>query len=71
MDQNIFSQSDCMIFEVAMVKNGCGHSGLSTLTLAVSKEQMWFFLCWYKFRKANKLIQQFCSGSGLLNFILF
>ena len=40
MDQNIFSQSDCMIFEVAMVKNGCGHSGLSTLTLAVSKEQM-------------------------------
>ena len=37
-------------FGVGMVKNGCGHSGLRTLKLAVSQEEIngvnWFLLCW-------------------------
>ena len=35
---------------VGMVKNGCGHSGLRTLKLAVSQEGIngvsWFLVCW-------------------------
>ena len=35
---------------MGMVKNGCGHSGLRTLKLAVSQERInrvsWFLVCW-------------------------
>ena len=35
---------------VGMVKNGCGHSGLTTLKLALSQEGIdgvsWFLVCW-------------------------
>ena len=35
---------------VGIVKNGCGHSGLRTLKLAVSQEWIngvsWFLVCW-------------------------
>ena len=35
---------------VGMVKNGCGHSGLRRLKLAVSQEGIngvsWFLVCW-------------------------
>ena len=35
---------------VGVVKNGCGHSGLRTLKLAVSQEGIngvsWFLVCW-------------------------
>ena len=35
---------------VGVIKNGCGHSGLRTLKLAVSQEGIngvsWFLVCW-------------------------
>ena len=46
-----------IFFWVDMVKCGCGHSGHGTLILTVSQKWTdgvnWFFVCWYKFRKAK------------------
>ena len=43
--------------ELGMIKNGLGHSGYSTLNLAVSQEGIsvinWLFAWWYKFIKAK------------------
>ena len=42
----------CRFIEIKswLVKNGCGHSGLRTLKLAVSQEGIngvsWFLVCW-------------------------
>ena len=60
---------------VSVVKNGCGHSGLSTLKLVVAQEGIyginWFLVCWYKFRKVKSYLNNFgvvmvISGRGLL-----
>ena len=46
-----------------MVENGWGHSGHSTLKLAVSQKEIaginWFLVCWYKFRKAKNYFNNF------------
>ena len=48
---------------VGMVKNGCGHSVLRTLKLAVCQGKMneinWFLVCWYKFIKAKSYFNNF------------
>ena len=48
---------------VDMVKNGCGHSVLRTLKLAVCQGKIneinWFLLCWYKFMKAKSYFNNF------------
>ena len=60
---------------VGMVKNGCGHSVLRTLKLAVCQGKMneinWFLVCWYKFMKAKSYFNKFFvvvvkNGCGLL-----
>ena len=48
---------------VGAVKNGCGHSGLSTQKLAVCQGIdgiNWFLVCWCKFRKAQSYFNSFC-----------
>ena len=60
---------------VGVVKNGCGHSGLRALKLAVSQEAInginWFLVCWYKFRNAESFFNNLWkvvvkNGRGLL-----
>ena len=45
------------IFQVDVVKNGCGHSGHRTRKFAIFKKWRdginWFFAWWYKFREAK------------------
>ena len=49
-----------------VVKNGCGLLGLVTLKSAVSQESVdevsWFFVCWYKFRKAKSYFNNYWVG---------
>ena len=51
---------------VGMVKNGCGHSILRTLKLAVCQGEMnwinWFLVCSYKFEKAKS----YCNNCGVV-----
>ena len=60
---------------LGIVKNGCGLSGPRALKLAVSHKGMsgvnWFWVCWYKFRKAKSYFNNFCvvkikNGYGFL-----
>ena len=59
---------------VDIVKNGCGHSGLKKLKLAVSQEEIngvnSFLVCWWKFGKAKSYFNNFWmivkNGCGLL-----
>ena len=60
---------------VIIIKNGCGHSVLRTLKLAVSQGKMneinWFLMCLYKFMKAKSYFNNFLvmvvkNGCGLL-----
>ena len=60
---------------VGIVKNGCGYPGLSTLKLAVYQEGVneinWYLVCWYKFKKAKRYVNNFWvlvvrNGGGLL-----
>ena len=48
---------------VCIFKNGCGHSVLRTLKLAVCQgkfdEINWFLVCWYKFMKAKSCLNNF------------
>ena len=62
---------------VDFVKNGCDLCDHRTLKLAVSQEGMnginWFWVCWYKCRKAKSYFNNFCvvkikSGHGFLGF---
>ena len=64
--------------EVGIVKNGCDHSVLRTLKLAVCQGEMdvinWFLVCCYKFRKAKSYFNNFWvvvvkNGRGLLGLI--
>ena len=54
---------------MGIVKNGCGHSGLRTLKLALCQEGIngvsWFVVCWQKFRKC-KSSEMVRNGRGLL-----
>ena len=59
--------------EVDVVKNGCGHSILRTLKLAVcqalsSTEISWFLVCWYKFMKAKSYFKVACMVNLKLGF---
>ena len=49
-------------------KNGCGHSVLRTLKLAVCQEKMnernWFLVCWYKFMETKSYFNNFWVGGG-------
>ena len=51
--------------EVDIIKNGCGHSVLRTLKLAVCQGKMneinWFSVCWYKFMKAKSYFNNFLA----------
>ena len=60
---------------VGVFKNGCGHSVPRTLKLAVCQRIMnkgnWFFVRWYKFKKAKSYFNKFFmelvkNGCGLL-----
>ena len=67
---------DWKILGWAWSKNGCGHSVLRTLKLAVCQEEIngehWFLVCWCKFRKARSYFNNFLvvvvvkNGHGLL-----
>ena len=51
------------ILGVSMVKNGSGEFGGGSLKLTVSEEwtggRNWFFVCWYKLRKAKSWFKDF------------
>ena len=57
------SKSCLKNIRVGLVKNGYGHSGLSTLKLVVSQEGInglkWFLVCWWKFRKVKSYFSNF------------
>ena len=66
---------DWKMLRLAWFKNGCGHSVLRTLKLAVCQGEMnginCFLMCWYKFRKAKSYFNNFLvvvvkNGCGLL-----
>ena len=71
-----FMENGSLLKNIGMgaVKNGCGHSVLRTLSLAVCQGKMneinWFLVCWYKSMKAksyfnNLWVELVKNGHGL------